>query len=330
MAGRKEKLDRDMFQNEREFVKTAKACLQDLAAETSAPAGLETIIDCAKSVQARAVMLAAERCLIPARENRLSAAYELRTLTRLVGQFEDGLIEIDAGAADYIAGKTKAPVALPVAEIVQIDAADEIATRAADTLENVLPFAPVGDRAALESLLRLGRGSDENADKAGSDNEVGLESLIAPVTSEALSCAHRANKQLSLSYACEHVSVPPAAAPALQALLISVCGALIDLSLRHPAARETAGLPATGQIALTATQTARGLTLDVFCDDLAVEREDFLSPGVTAALGVYREKGGDLTFSGGRPSGVMLCVTHGVKARTAAPVPTGRLREAIA
>jgi len=321
-----------MFQNEREFVKVAKACLLDLAADNAASTDLETIIQSAKSVQARAVMLAAERCVTPFRENRLSAAYELRTLSRLIGQFEDGLIEIDEGAADYIAGKVEAPADAPLSPEVQSvenAAPASMAHTAADTLENVLPFARTAERSVLDTLLRLGRGKDDEPRSVIHDNDVGLENLIAPVTSQALSYAHRAHKQLSLSYGCEHVGVPGAVAPALQALLISVCGTLIDLSLRHPAARESAGLPATGQIALTGTQTGQGLTLDIFCDDMAVAREDFFSPAVSAALETYRGQGGGLTFSGGRAAGVMLCVTYNT-GMSPAIAPSRTVREAIA
>ncbi len=329
-----------MFQSEREFVKTAKACLQGLTAQPCAPGGLETIIESAKSVQARAVMLAAERCLLPARENRLAAAFELRTLSRLVGQFEEGLVEIDPGAAGYIAGEPSAAPFKPIepiaanpqfaSEKIETATPKARASRAAATLENVLPFAPASDRAALDTLLRLGQGEAIKTKSAPpAQTNVLLENLIAPVTSDALVAAHRAHKQLSLSYACEHVSVPGHAAPALQALLMSVCGALIDISLRHPAAREAAGLPATGQIAITASETARGLSLDIFCDDLAVARDDFLTRDVEASLKAYRDTGGDFTYSQGRAAGVMLAVTHSGAPRPAAnasPV----LHEAIA
>ncbi len=310
-----------MFQLERDFVKTAKACLHALSAPVAAGDDacavtvdtLETLMTSAQTVQARAVRLAAARCLVPAKDGSLSGAFELRTLSRLVDQFEAGLLEIDTERAD-----ASAPVAEPVDELqsAPVPNYNAAALTAAQTLETVMAFAPDGNAQGLSSLIRFAKGeraelaAEMPAAKITAPKTVFLESLIAPVTSQALVSAHRAHKQVSLSYACEHIAVDSAVAPALQSLLVSVCDNLVDLSVRHPAAREAAGLPATGQIALTATQTARGLTLDVYCDDRTVDRDDLFTGAAQSALAAYQARGGDIEFKPGRASGVMLAVTH--------------------
>lgn len=322
-----------MFQLEREFVKTVKAGLQELGSGNALQADdavrvVETVIASAKTVKARAVMIAARRCLVPAKENRLSTAFELRTLSRLAGQYADGLLEVDTQTDGQNTPSEDTATALYEDSQAPADA-KEVAELAAGTLENVLPFAPARDAAALQALLRLGRAdARDGSDEIKTDKPVFLESLIAPVTSQALVSAHRAHKQVSLSYACEHIAVQSDVAPALQSLMLTLCDSLIEHSLQHPASREAAGLSATGQIALTATQTRRGLTLDVFCDDRAVTQDDLLSGPCARALSDYRVLGGDIDFQPGRPSGVMLALTHSAGPKPVYNAPV--LREAIA
>ena len=300
-----------MFQAERDFVKTAKACLSTLA-DPNAPApvdALDTLMTSAKSVKARAVMIAAERCRDYAMAAQVHNAFELRTLSRLCGQFEDGLLEIDTDADMSVPEEITAPAQDLAAP--QTPDAQTLARTASDTLATVIDFADASAKSALKILSAHSQGASAAKVIAPrpAQKPVSLESLIAPVTSAALVSAHRAHKQVSLSYACENITIDSDVASALQSLLTALCDSLIDLSVRHPAARETAGLPATGQIALTATQTARGLTLDVFCDDQAVARNDLLSGPVACALKIYQSAGGDLDFKPGRASGVMLVLS---------------------
>ena len=339
-----------MFELERDFVNTVKTCLQGLTGDLDMSVArqldaLEVIAASAKTVSARAVMIGAERCLAPAKAGTLSTAFELRTLARLAAQYEAGLLEIDIPvpvAANEPAKTERAHIeGAPLA-----DAADKIAfeIKAADTLQTVMAFAPAAHKPALSSLMRFARGEAIIAPPCPAQKPVFLENLIAPVTSEALVCAHRAHKRVSLSYACDQIAVSGDVAPALQNLLITLCENLIEQSLRHPAVREAAGLPATGQIALTASETAHGLTLDVFCDDLAVERGDLIAGKLQKALTTYEAAGGQVKLSEGRKSGVMLCVSHANPSaapkkqtpRTAAPaeIQTAdnvlQLREAMA
>ena len=305
-----------MFELERDFVNTVKTCLQSLTGEHDMNveqqlAALETIAVSAKTVSARAVMIGAERCLAPAKAGALSTAFELRTLARLAAQYEAGLSEIDIPAA--VAANETAKTE-PVVIAVNTNAPEKTA---ADTLQTVMAFAPAAHKPALTSLMRFARGEAIIAPARPAQKPVFLESLIAPVTSEALVFAHRAHKQVSLSYACDQIAVHGDVAPALQNLLVTLCDRLIEQSLRHPAVREAAGLPATGQIALTASETAHGLTLDVFCDDLAVERGDLIAGKLQKALNTYEAAGGQVKLSEGRKSGVMLCVSH---ANPAAPL----------
>lgn len=314
-----------MFQLERDFVKTAKAELRVLSCPEEGTRedhlrALEAIITSAKTVNARAVRVAAERCVAPAQESRLSTAFELRTLSRLTGQFEDGLLEIDVEPVERVAS-----AAAPAVVNLEIHDTDSAARIAADTLETVIPFAPAQDAGALKTLMRLARGETEAPVAGPAKKPVFLESLIAPVTGEALVTAHRAHKQVSLSYACEDITVPGENAPVLQTLILDVCTRLIESSLRHGTAREAAGLPATGQIALTATQTARGLTLDVYCDDLPADADALLGGNSGPA---WRDVGGDVVLKTGGDFGVMLVITHSGAAKEKPAAP--RLMEAIA
>ena len=207
-----------MYQPERDFVSCARERMQLLSSGEHVGAAaldaalqmacLEDISASAKTVTARAVMVCANRCASGLNDGA-DIGFDLATLGRLIEQFASGLAEIDFDApkANIPAAKDIAVIEMPVSN----DNRKAAAARAASTLEPLIANAPQNNRAALTRLIAVSAGEQVASPAAVSDNAplaekfISLESLIAPVTSSALSRAHLAHKRISLSYACEGV-----------------------------------------------------------------------------------------------------------------------------
>jgi hypothetical protein len=296
-----------MYQPERDFVSCARERMQLLLSGDSLDtatqnACLQDISASAKTVTARAVMMCADRCAVGLNAD-IETHFELRTLNRLIEQFASGLAEIDTQAP-------QAAVPAPEPALVSNDNI-QAAKDAAKLLEPLIVLAPQTRRAALSSLVAFASGNDTDRVLAPvTDKTISLESLIAPVTSSALSRAHLGHKRISLSYACEDALVHEDIAAPLQKLLSALCATLIVQSVRHPGVREAAGLAATSQIALTANADASGLALDVFCDDLPLSHEALQSPSLERAIADYRVVGGAFDAAQDRTAGSLLSITH--------------------
>ena len=318
------------FSAERAFVAVAKRHLSALQNEVItgsvyddyAPIDrLGEICDHAQAAQARAVLTCARRCQDIARTSPLDQAFELRTLSRLVGQFETGLLEIDP----YASAETELAVETPTQPIDNNQAGPSVA----DTLGELIQFAPAENQDALGALLRL---SGAKLPMAETETPltavplvapvfVSLESLMEPITNTALSSAHRGFKQVSLSYACEGVKLSKSVAVPLGALLGALCDVIVRQSVRHPGVREGAGLPATSQIAITASDTSSGLSLDIFCDDQPLQASAFQGVNIMQALTAFRLCGGSFTSGAGRKSGVLLGISHPTPLQSLQPKP---------
>lgn len=303
------------FTAERAFVAVAKRHLNALQNEAItgsvhddyAPVDrLGEICDHAKAVQARAVLICARRCQDIASTSPLDQAFELRTLSRLVGQFETGLLEIDPQA------NAQTPIHVAAPEIVQ--PVKNSGPAAADTLGDLIQFAPAENQDALSTLIRLSNAKPAVVQTTIAHTAapvfVSLESLMEPITNSALSSAHRGFKQVSLSYACEGVTLSKSVATPLGGLLGVLCDVIVRQSVRHPGVREGAGLPATSQIAITASDTSAGLTLDIFCDDQVLPPSAFNGVAVMQALAAFKLCGGSFSSGVGRTSGVLLGLSH--------------------
>lgn len=321
------------FTAERAFVAVAKRHLSALQNEAItgsvhddyAPIDrLSEICDHAKAAQARAVLICARRCQNIARTSPLDQAFELRTLSRLVGQFETGLLEIDPQANAV----TPVHVAAPALD----QSVKNSVPATTDTLGELIQFAPAENQDALAALIRLSAAKPAAIEPVMAHTPapifVTLESLMEPITNTALSSAHRGFKQVSLSYACEGVRLSKSVATPLGALLGALCDVIVRQSVRHPGVREGAGLPATSQIAITASDTNAGLTLDIFCDDQALPPTAFKGVAVMQALAAYKLCGGSFSSGAGRTSGVLLGLSHPSPLQSTRPKPILQLPEA--
>jgi len=195
----------------------------------------------------------------------------------------------------------------------------------AETLGELIRFAPRENRDALSTLIRFSGAKPTSSETIISHEPapiyVSLESLMEPITNTALSSAHRGFKQVSLSYACDGVKLSKSVAVPLGELLGALCDVIVRQSVRHPGVREGAGLPATSQIAITASDTSAGLSLDIFCDDQALKASAFEGVNVLQALTAYRLCGGTFSSGAGRKSGVLLGISHPTPMQSSQPNP---------
>lgn len=305
---------------ERDFIALAGGHMTALTgghlSARQAASALQDILTSAQSVKAKAVMLCAQQC----RDAALSAASDtpapIHVLRRLIDQFAGGLFEIDPGAR-RATGYGLPDSAEDVApEVLVTPVSTELAKQAARTLTPLIRFAPCENQPALRTLMTLS-GQGQIASSAAHDNSarpsrhlVPLESIIAPITSRALTAAHLAYKQVSLSYACDEISVHNGLSTPLQALIGALCDILIERSVRHPTAREAAGQSGTAQISLTASHSQSGLMIDIFCDDLALSNTVLDSHVIGSALDAFAREGGRLDMAKGRETGALFSVHH--------------------
>ena len=351
------------FVKEHEFIAVAKRHMQGLRAaqdEGAVPIAhaqrLHEMYQAAESVSARAVMACVKQCISRADSGDLHHAFELRTLARLITQFETGLLEVDPGGAERPAyNLSNSPLsALTGKQIMEHSHVLSLKSEqsrcenslerpsSAQVLGELIDFAPAQQRASLETLMRMSREgagldmanapSHERETNTGIDlgaevlqepakpvSLVTLESLMEAVTHRALSSAHHTYKHVSLSYACEGILIERANAQLLSDLLSSLCDLLVRQSVSLPAVREKIGLSGTSQIAVTASETTAGLTIDLFCDDQMLSQNALALPPVAQAIEAFQSIGGSVSLSLDRVSGVMLCVRYPMPSETSEP-----------
>lgn len=291
------------FFAEREFVALAQTRITALESGTlsltQSAGALQDILTSAQSVKAKSVMLCARQCRDYCLSSDSVESPDSAALKHLVSLFAQGLFEIDPEARSMMnTGDLKS--AMP-----------SMNDNAAQLME-LIQYAPDSNKSALRDLIRL---SGESSQLRGATPEpakqlVSLETLIAPISSQALVTAHLAYKQVSLSYACDDIAVHSDLESPLQETLAAICETLIEHCIRRPNAREQANLSGTAQISLTASDTQNGLMLDIFCDDLPLPPQALAGHRLKTALSEFSAAGGNMTVSPGRRRGALLSVTH--------------------
>lgn len=244
-------------------------------------------------------------------------------LSRLIGQYTDGLNEIDPDyRADVQDGYEHVNAAAPVqnaavpAQNAPAPAKDEslkaAQTRAANVLSSLIHFAPNPDhRKALSRLAGVEPAPDLDAAPAleveirpqskiepktepkdtaapveTAESWVSFEDIMRPLTHTILACARQTGKQVSVSYAGEATRISAAQADVLQRTLTDIGLMSVRHSVETPDMRRSAGRSANAQIGFTARETAKDFVVQFEMEAGAAPILDFLPKERMARSGV--------------------------------------------
>ena len=184
----------------------------------------------------------------------------LLALNKLITQYEAGLSEIETtnqANADRTQSRDQA----------EFD-------RASKTLKGLLSFAGSDPhKSALESLIRFGGG-----EVPLKPEYMPFETAVSDITEEILRTARQTKKSVSISTACEDVSLTNTQLQRLENLLVMIGRCLVRDSIDPPDIRASRGQSRSAHIALTATQKDDMIHILLTCEGKLPSRRMLTAP----------------------------------------------------